>query len=187
MGVRVRKGFGEFMGRVEAEAQAGADGGRGWTVGVVSVNWSGQFIQGVVEAGCGGPRSAAGMVVLSNWVEASEGQVEGPSEIGKEPLVTAGDKLRAMQHYTRDYGKEGEAVVYVGDSPTDLACLMEADLGVVMADDGETKLLETLKRIGFDVPHVGEAGEESRLVWAKDFEEVLLSGVVDRIKKRPVS
>lgn len=188
VGVRVRKGFGELMGRVEAEAKVGADGGRGWTVGVVSVNWSGQFIQGVVAAGCGGrQRTAAGMIVLSNWVEESEGQVEGPGEIGREPLVTAGDKLRAMQHYIRDYGKDGEAVVYVGDSPTDLACLVEADLGVVMADDGASKLLETLKRIGFEVPHVGEAGKESRLVWAKDFEEVLRSGVVDRIKKRPVS
>jgi hypothetical protein len=175
----VRKGFGELMRRREEEGMSR------WKVGVVSVNWSGQFIQGVVGAGC--ERRGVDMVVLSNWVERSEGAVEGPGEIGKEPLVTAGDKLRAMRSYTGDYGTEGEEVVYVGDSPTDLACLMEADLGVVMADDGESKLLATLKRIGFEVPHVGETREESHLVWARDFEEVLQSGVMDRVKKRRVS
>jgi soluble P-type ATPase len=78
-------------------------------------------------------------------------------------------------------GMEEERVVYFGDSTTDQACLVEADLGVVMADDGGSKLLKTLERINLTVPHVGEARAENKLVWARDFQEVLQSGVMDRI------
>lgn len=171
-GVRVRKGFGEFLGRYGG----GGGGEKGWDVAVVSVNWSGAFIKGVVEAasGNGGIRR-----VVANGIGFPEGMVEGPPELGKEPLCTAGDKLRAMKSVTG--GLEEQKVVYFGDSATDLACLVAADLGVVMADDGETKLLKILARIGVEVPHVREAREGDKLVWGRDFKEVLQSGVMERI------
>ncbi|EAQ89339.1 hypothetical protein CHGG_05958 [Chaetomium globosum CBS 148.51] len=174
-GVRVRKGLGEFLGRFGGGG-GGNDDGKGWDVAVVSVNWSGAFIKGVVEAagGNGGIRR-----VVANGIGFPGGMIEGPPELGKEPLVTAGDKLRAMK--SAKSGLEGEKVVYFGDSATDLACLVAADLGVVMADDGETKLLKILARIGFEVPHVQEAAESDQLVWGRDFEEVLQSGVMERI------
>ncbi|KAH6628016.1 hypothetical protein F5144DRAFT_653786 [Chaetomium tenue] len=174
-GVRVRKGFGEFLGKFGGGDGRG-DGGKGWDVAVVSVNWSGAFIKGVVEAasGNGGIRR-----VVANGIGFPGGMIEGSPELGKEPLVTAGDKLRAMESVKS--GLEGEKVVYFGDSATDLACLVAADLGVVMADDGETKLLKILARIGFEVPHVQEAAEGDQLVWGRDFEEVLQSGVMERI------
>jgi hypothetical protein len=105
--------------------------------------------------------------------------VQGPKELGGGVLDTAGDKLRAMR--TVVDGGERRRVVYFGDSTTDLACLVEADLGVVMADDGESKLLRALRRIGFEVPHVGECKDGSKLGWARDFDEVLESKVMDRI------
>ncbi|KAK4154649.1 hypothetical protein C8A00DRAFT_14239 [Chaetomidium leptoderma] len=177
--VRVRRGFGEFVGRM-----GGVDNnkGGGWDVAVVSVNWSGEFIRGVVEAGCGGGRIEAGESVrrvVANAVGVSDGLVEGPRELGGEPLVTAGDKLRAMKWLKE--GMEEERVVYFGDSTTDLACLVEADFGVVMADDADSKLLKTLKRVGFEVPHVGDGEVKGKLVWARDFDEVLKSGVMDGI------
>ncbi|KAK4127078.1 hypothetical protein N657DRAFT_687428 [Parathielavia appendiculata] len=163
--VVVRRGLGEFL-----EHQAS----RGWDVAVVSVNWSGEFIQGVVEAGCepGRGRETVRRMV-ANGIGFPNGRVEGPKELGGEPLVSAGDKLRAMNSLRR--GWEEEKVVYFGDSTTDLACLVEADLGVIIADDGESKLLRTLKRIGFEVSHIGETKGEGKLVWARDFMEVLQS------------
>ncbi|KAL2024169.1 hypothetical protein VTK56DRAFT_9325 [Thermocarpiscus australiensis] len=169
--VRLRKGFGEFVERVAVE------GGGSWDLAVVSVNWSGRFIKGVVEAGCGrGDRVAR---IVSNDVKWPGGQVEGPEELGGEPLVTAGDKLRAMRSLRG--GLKEQKVVYFGDSTTDLTCLLEADFGLVMADDGDSKLLRTLRRIGFEVPHVGERGAESKLLWARDFDEVLQSRVIDQM------
>ncbi|KAL2199531.1 haloacid dehalogenase-like hydrolase-domain-containing protein [Corynascus similis CBS 632.67] len=168
--VRVRKGFGDFLNRQRIE---------GWDLAVVSVNWSGEFIKGVVQAGC--PDGQGGWVrrVVANQIEYPNGLVEGPKELGKEPLVTAGDKLRAMESLKE--GLADEKVVYFGDSTTDLACLIEADLGVVMADDAESKLLNTLKRVGREVPHVAEARKDSKLVWARDFDEVLQSNVIATI------
>jgi phosphoserine phosphatase len=168
--VKLRKGFGEFL-----EVQ----GDKGWDLAVVSVNWSGEFIKGVVEGGCELGQGSRVRKVVANGIGFPDGRVEGPVELGGEALVTAGDKLRAMKSLLE--GMEEERVVYFGDSTTDLACLVEADLGVVMADDAGSKLLKTLERINFRVPHVGEAGAENKLVWARDFEEVLQSGVMDGI------
>jgi hypothetical protein len=146
----------------------------------VSVNWCGEFIRGVVEGGCEpGPGRKRVRRVIANGIGFPDGRVEGPRELGREPLVSAGDKLRAMMSLRR--GWEEEKVVYFGDSTTDLACLAEADFGVIIADDGKSKLLRTLKRVGLDVSHVGEAKEENKLVWARDFVEVLESGVMERI------
>ncbi|KAL1841209.1 hypothetical protein VTJ49DRAFT_7330 [Mycothermus thermophilus] len=186
--VELRKGFGEFMERV---------GTAGWEVAVVSVNWSDEFIRGVVQAGCdkyrGGDDSSSSSStsssdswpgkVLANRVRFPDGQILGPRELGGEPLVTAGDKLRAMKSLVKGTGSEKGTpkVVYIGDSTTDLTCLVEADLGIVIAPDTESKLLKTMDRVQLQVPHVEEAARGSKLAWARDFEEVLRSGVMDRI------
>ncbi|KAL2266620.1 hypothetical protein VTJ83DRAFT_5972 [Remersonia thermophila] len=183
--VELRKGFGELMARA---------GAAGWEAAVVSVNWSDEFIRGVMQAGCdsyrGGGASSKSSgdgwpgKVLANTVRLPEGQILGPQELGGEPLVTAGDKLRAMRWLIKDR-EEAPKVIYVGDSTTDLACLVEADLGIVIAGDRESKLLKTTERVQLQVPHVAEADEGSRFVWARDFEEVLRSGVLERIGGPP--
>ncbi|GAB1311416.1 hypothetical protein MFIFM68171_01626 [Madurella fahalii] len=176
--VRLRKGFGRFVERM--------GGAGGWDIGVVSVNWSGRFIKGVVESGC--PASGhAGRAfklmedrIVANGIGFPGGEIKGPKELGGEPLLTAGDKLRAIKSLRERM--EEEKVVYFGDSTTDLACLVEADFGLVMAkEEEESKLLRTLKRVGFDVPHVDQWREGRGLAWARDFDEVLRSGVMDRI------
>lgn len=90
-------------------------------------------------------------------------------------MLTAGDKLEASKVLV---GERQGKWMYVGDSTTDLAVLLEADVGVVMANGEESSLLKTLKRVGFDVPHVNE-GKKAQVVWARDFEELMGSGVMD--------
>ncbi|KXX78279.1 hypothetical protein MMYC01_206498 [Madurella mycetomatis] len=176
--VKLRKGFGLFVERM--------GGGRGWDIGVVSVNWSGRFIKGVVESGY--PQSEHGGKafelmeerIVANGIAFPDGEIEGPEELGGQPLLTAGDKLRALKSLRERMAEE--RVVYFGDSTTDLACLIEADFGVVMAEDEEeSKLLRTLKRVGCEVPHVDQWRVGGELAWARDFEEVLRSGVMERI------
>lgn len=178
--VRLRKGFGRFVERMGGE--------KGWDVGVVSVNWSGSFIKGVVESGWREPghgqrgfELVVGERIVANGIRFPGGQIEGPKELGGEPLLTVGDKLRAMRTLRARMGED--KVVYFGDSTTDLACLVEADLGVVMADDeGKGKLLRTLNRVGLEVPHVSRCDDGSKLTWARDFEEVLQSRVMERVE-----
>ncbi|OAA56616.1 HAD-like domain protein [Niveomyces insectorum RCEF 264] len=81
--------------------------------------------------------------------------------------------------------------VYIGDSPTDLECLVEASGGgIVMAGDAgpdASKLLRALARLGYAVPHVSDAptfggvrqDDQPRLAWARDFHEILASGILD--------
>ncbi|KAK1833816.1 hypothetical protein QBC39DRAFT_389751 [Podospora conica] len=172
--VKVRGGFGGFVGEVL---------GRGADVGVVSVNWSGEWVRGVVEAAGGGEGVDVRMV---NGIRGPEGVIEGPEGF-EGTLVTVGDKLAAARklvgEWREAHGKERlGGWVYFGDSATDLGCLLEATLGVVMADGPESSsLLKTLGRIGFDVPHVGSYVGQPGLVWARDYEEVITSKVLDRV------
>ncbi|KAK3311141.1 uncharacterized protein B0T15DRAFT_571569 [Chaetomium strumarium] len=168
--VKVREGLAEFVERMGGEEGM-------WDLAVVSVNWSGRFIKGVVEGSCrAGDRIRR---IVANGISWPHGDIQGPDDLGGKPLATAGDKLRAMRSLRE--GLKEQKVVYFGDSTTDLPCLIEANLGVIMADDVESKLLKTLRRVGFEAPHVGEAGPGSSLVWARDFHEVLRSGVMERI------
>lgn len=60
-------------------------------------------------------------------------------------IWTARDKLEVMeeirQNSNGDGGEDGENAftVYVGDSPTDLGCLLRADVGIVMGGNKELK------------------------------------------------
>ncbi|CAP67897.1 uncharacterized protein PODANS_1_17730 [Podospora anserina S mat+] len=174
--VVLRRGFKEFVGRCREN---------GWEIGVVSVNWSRDFIMGVISEQCGG---LDGVKVVANGIRYPEGTIEGPKELGREVMMTAGDKLRGMELLSKE-GGERKRVVYFGDSTTDLACLVEADLGVVVADEEEGKLLVTLRRIGYGVPHVGgeyrreKDGKKQGMVWARDFEELMRSGVVEGLRR----
>ena len=169
--VKVRRGFMGFMGELEE---------RGWKTGVVSVNWSLGWVTGAmgweVEGG-----------ELVNQIGGTEGRIEGPARIGfgrERMMLTAEDKLEAARVLVEENKAKGgsESWVYVGDSTTDLACLLDADMGIVMAEGDESSLLQTLKRIGFEVPHVGECPSCPKLVWARDFEEVLQSAVMYRLE-----
>jgi hypothetical protein len=170
--VEVRKGFGEFMKRF------GGTNTDDWEVAVVSVNWSAEFIRGVVEGSIGLERGAFKNRVIANEVSLPSGEVKGPAELGGDVLVSVKDKLRAMKSVMKLDGKE--RVVYFGDSTTDLACLLAADLGVVVADNTETKLMKTLRRMRFKVPHVGERADRGKLFWARDFSEVIESKILER-------
>ena len=55
----------------------------------------------------------------------------------------------------------GPRTIYIGDSPTDLACLVKADVGICIHDPGplmtgeQRELESTLERIGWGCLHVG--------------------------------
>jgi thiamine phosphate phosphatase / amino-HMP aminohydrolase len=108
----------------------------------------------------------------------------------KARLLTASDKARMMQDIVMSNPATavGDAArkrqtVYIGDSTTDLACLLQADIGLVMADgEEESKLIQALQRLGWTVPHVSEVdGSEvskGQMVWARSFREILDSKVL---------
>lgn len=154
--VVVRGGFQELVALAEE---------RGWGVSIVSVNWSGAFIQGVL-------RSHSAIRVVSNEIS-PDGTIRGPPFLGSQ-LTTAPDKTKALGHLAAE---TDEKMIYFGDSTTDMSCLLKG--GVVISNDESSSLLQTFRRVGIDVPHVGNQ-QDGTISWARDFREVLQSSVLDR-------
>jgi HAD superfamily phosphoserine phosphatase-like hydrolase len=159
--VKIRPGFKQF---IEARTTSG------WRVWVISVNWSSAFIEGVLDS--------PDITVVSNHVQ-HDGSVTGPEVFknGSEPrnLTNSGDKLAAMNAILGEESLGSNPSFYFGDSITDLECLLAASYGVVMSDLEDSKLLETLRRIGNDVQHIktrSRSETEQRLSWASTYEEV---------------
>ncbi|KAK4189006.1 hypothetical protein QBC35DRAFT_381264 [Podospora australis] len=207
-GVVVRPGFGKLIQRLGLEQERkqhgkGKGGRKRWDWGVVSINWSRDFIEGVIGRSLldQSRDNTPPARIMANGVLFPSGEVVGPQELEnhngerRRALMTAGDKRKAMKAFWADEERDDRiesrppVMVYFGDSTTDLSCLVEADVGVVMADEDGGKLLGTLRRIGYTVPHVGKFREKmvnangTHLLWARDYEEVIKSGLVERLEK----
>jgi hypothetical protein len=65
-------------------------------------------------------------------------------------------------------------VLYVGDSITDIECLLEADIGIVMSFKGNGNLMETLGRYNINIPHISlwEPQPEKSIWFARDFQDI---------------
>lgn len=186
--VCLRPGFGDFVRGAWA---------KGWSVSVVSVNWSAAFIEGA----CG---FAEGEIdVFANEVREEDGAVLGPGVLVGDALLTSHreegdddddkgrgsesksrglvgrnltnscDKRDAVREVRRKRQELDQPFYYFGDSTTDMECLLEATRGIVIADDEQSTLIQTLRRIGKRVPHVRDAEPGEELVWAKSFEETI--------------
>ncbi|GKT48375.1 UPF0658 Golgi apparatus membrane protein [Colletotrichum spaethianum] len=160
--VKLREGFTDLMDLAKKN---------GWAVSVVSVNWSRSFISGVL--------SDYNFDVVANEIE-MDGTILGPAVLGTPAretiLTTCEDKLRALRALaTRQGADNAEALIYFGDSTSDIECLLEAR-GVVVSSGPESSLMKTLRRVGYDVPRVDEFHPSSGIVWASTFAEVLKSG-----------
>lgn len=157
--VVLREGFRRF---VEARLDDG------WRVWVVSVNWSSAFIEGALDC--------PGITVIANYIR-DDGSIAGPSLDGindgeAQTLTNSGDKLAALNSILQMAPQPSSAAFYFGDSTTDLECLLRADSGVVVADQPDSTLLRTLRRIGKDVPHAAGTASRDNLSWVSTYDDV---------------
>ncbi|KAH7030960.1 HAD-like domain-containing protein [Microdochium trichocladiopsis] len=157
--IQLREGFHEYVSRRIAE---------GCKVWVLSVNWSSAFIEGACHPSV--------VSVIANNV-GSDGSIVGP-ELFLSPrsadhrtLTNSVDKLDAMRAALQGEGFGQTTTVYMGDSITDMECLLAADQAVIMSDKADSTLLQTLRRIGTDVKHIAEADPGS-IAWASSFDDI---------------
>lgn len=156
--IELRDGFGKIV-QLARE--------KGWRVSALSVNWSRQFISGVL--------GQQDITIVANSID-EDGIIHGPDELEDDSrLTSSADKLRVLKQIS--HGGEDGRVVYFGDSTTDLECLLY-DRGVVIASDAETSLMKTLQRIDMPAAHASKRTHE-RLQWATTFDEVVEFGVLE--------
>lgn len=168
--VVVREGFGDFVKKVKM---------LGGIWGVVSVNFSNHFIRGVLS--CVGSETST-VEVLANhpdengilWgLENEEGKYESAIATSDAKLASVKRLLSSWRNGPVGHFSE---VVYIGDSGTDIECLAEeGTTGIVMAEDSNNNLMETLQRVGVKVKHVDiyREGQTSEVYWARDFREIV--------------
>jgi 2-hydroxy-3-keto-5-methylthiopentenyl-1-phosphate phosphatase len=176
--VLVREGFKEFLERIKKQRDL---------VGVVSVNFSRHFIQGVLQASAGPQLSQ--IEVIANHPDGN-GVLLGPrsQEGGFGPIMVTSDaklaSMRGLLHSFRGGGK-GPAfsrAIYIGDSGTDIECLVEENImGIIISDDGESHLVQILKRLGVELLHISQCqpSQSGFVYWARDFKEIVESPVLD--------
>lgn len=97
-------------------------------------------------------------------------------------IITSLDKLAHLQNLRNLSPATDMPLVYVGDSRTDLECLLAADDGICMRDEpmgsSQRELRDVVAGLGFACVHVGEwradgAGGGRKVVgWARDFREI---------------
>ncbi|UKZ59880.1 uncharacterized protein TrAtP1_001171 [Trichoderma atroviride] len=161
--VAIRQGFVEM---IELARQ------KGWHVGVLSVNWSEAFIQGVLHP--------IDVPIITNQISA-DGTIQGPDGFNDGVrLTTSRCKANSLEQLILKVGHSSRPTVYFGDSTTDMECLL-AHYGIVISADAKSSLMQTLDRVGVPVPHVDSSQDGANVVWARDFREILQNQTLERI------
>ena len=142
--VSVREGFRGFVDELE---------GREGRWGIVSVNFCEDWIRSVLATAIGKDKSER--VAIHANQPGEDGMLRGYG--GREVVCTSDGKLEALKSMIEmlrggsgSGSGSGDKVVYVGDSSTDIECLLYDDVdGIVMVkEDGGNKLLDMLESIG---------------------------------------
>lgn len=167
--VEIRNGFTNFLQSEQTRKHT--------TLNLLSVNWSRHFISSCLEA-ASAPIDKSSVYaneldgIESNHV--SQGKIS--PECGSDMTITSSsDKLEYLRRL-REHDKR--PIIYMGDTWTDIECLLEADLGICIRDDpigsSQKKLAERIESLGVHCPHLSDwrHADEWQVVWVKDFADV---------------
>ena len=157
---------------------------------IVSVNWSRRFIYSCLQSTTElqHHRKLENITIRANEIEfGSSGRLSRAFEKEDRGIWTAGDKARVMGEEVKA-GPEQRPSIYVGDSSSDLQCLLLADLGICVRDDKPGSEQQSLQEIlaWLDIPchwigdyhTVKNDGVGRHLWWARDFQEISNSGLL---------
>lgn len=133
-------------------------------VHVISVNWSGEFIRETFRAHNLIPGEIMANKVYMDELGRGTGKLSSEDNPG---IRTSDDKLQCLKQIMSAQ-KEDTRSVYCGDSSTDLAALLEADIGLIIGNEATAELLE---KFGKEVKREAEV-LESGLYYFDDWTEV---------------
>ena len=166
---------------------------RGDSTTIVSVNWSARFIHSCLGSGLDSRTQAKPhkVNIKANDIESgSSAKLIRTFADEDRGIWTAHDKERIMQTELQAESQQRNSV-YVGDSPSDLPCLLLANVGICIRDkelnSEQSNLQGLLRRFNISCQHIGEYSHKrstscksvKRLWWAKDFNEIRESALFE--------
>lgn len=197
--IQFRNGSTELLTFIEQHnAQLSATKAPDRYMQVISVNWSACFVRqvlrGCVQRAADAQDHASSQLSERIQIYANEipslvgggiqiGQTTQPGTKRPQPgsIRTSADKVSVLGSICDRYHGWATVFVYVGDSTTDLECLMAADVGICVRDEpmgsGQKELAGTCERLGIEVLPIQDrkvftSSDARRLLWATDFEEI---------------
>ncbi|KAG5356141.1 putative aminopyrimidine aminohydrolase [Yarrowia sp. B02] len=131
---------------------------------VISVNWSDEFIRETFRAHDVTPGEVMANKVYMDELERGTGKLSSPENPG---IRTSDDKLQCLKQIVNSQSEKTKSV-YCGDSSTDLAALVEADIGLIIGNEATAELLE---KYGKEVKRDAKTLEDG-LYYFDDWTEV---------------
>lgn len=176
--VQLRNGFSSFYHHICSRDDH--------SLAILSVNWSRHFIHSCLNAS---GISLAPHAIVSNELdgisaaEPSSGRIvaASPDNHDHDPILSSSDKLHRFEHMQL----VNRPKIYIGDSCTDMECLLAADLGICIRDNpmstSQITLAQTLQRLGLPCPRLRDWKQDSphntaptnTIVYIQDFTELL--------------
>ncbi|CAO2648968.1 Nn.00g099170.m01.CDS01 [Neocucurbitaria sp. VM-36] len=177
--IGLRPGFAQYLesirsGSINTSSQTTS------LISILSVNWSQHFISSCLRT-FNTPLETS--TILSNELEGLQGARPSNGHIGPTNgtmIISSDDKLRCLERMKKERAASGTSIpiVYVGDSWTDIECLLAADLGICVRDEpigsSQRKLAEALDRLGIKCPRLADwrEADDWKVVWVRDFVEI---------------
>ena len=116
----------------------------GWSIAVLSINWCPALIDAsLVTPVLKRQRSLLGVNSRKTEIPIWSNQVDGEGVVSLHvPGASAKrDRIIELRRHIHMMNDNSSVIVYVGDSPTDMSALLEADIGIVMGNSSSTKII----------------------------------------------
>lgn len=168
---------------------------RGDDVTIISVNWSARFIKACLQHATqlqfqSGKGFTSSIRVRANDIEPGpSSRLSRTFEDEDRGIWTGQEKSKVMGQELQNRPQPGKSA-YIGDSPSDLPCLLRAEVGICIRDSHLTSeqrsLQELLSRFNiachpieeYSPTSIGKDASFKRLWWAKDFHDVCSSALL---------
>jgi hypothetical protein len=151
--VRLRHGCAYTLARILSESESNEnvtchDGDSppclGWSVAVLSINWCPALIDAsLVQPVLNRKRNALGENSCKGEIPIWSNQVDGEGLVSLHiPGASAKrDRIIELRRHIHMKSDRSSVIVYVGDSPTDISALLEADIGILIGNSNSAKFI----------------------------------------------
>ena len=119
----------------------------GWNIAVLSINWCPALIDAsIVQPVLKQRRSVLQIDSCTTEIPIWSNQVDanGVISLHVPGALAKRDRIMELRRNIHQSSDSASVIVYVGDSSTDLAALLEADIGIIMGGQNSTSSLTTI-------------------------------------------